>query len=230
MALFPIRLAKHVSIQILTFALGGLVTSATAQTENPTGISLNPRATVVSWADTHLNIVHFVYLEAAQGSFFETEAFAENAQSASAAGIRVGGSFQYFPGEDPKKQAQQFADALGQPDLPPAVELNIPPGPGLADSFRTDLLTHLEEVAALTGCKPLLFVDTAFHDAHLDARFATYDIWQRTEEPAEMQPQNAGRVLFWRFGQVAGLRGFHHLVDLSRFLGSQDELAALGCT
>jgi lysozyme len=164
------------------------------------------------------------------GDFMDPE-FDANWAGMKAAGI-VRGAYQYFDaGSDALAQAQIVVDKLGKlgaGDLPAVIDIESADGQGPA-KIVSQVQTWLDHVEAGTGKKPIVYTAKYFWQDNVGSdQFVDYPLWVANYYvdcpnlpdgawPGWAMHQHADN------GSVAGIDG---AVDLNRFNGTADDLAA----
>jgi lysozyme len=196
------------------------------------GIDLSHHQGEVDWPAVAAGGVRFAFLKATEGVDYVDATFAGH-WSAARANRVLRGAYHYFhPKDDPLVQAQFFLDTvgpIGDGDLPPVLDLEVGDGASQAQ-IAAAALTWLVRVGETTGKVPLLYTSPTFFEASVGApaefaRFPLYIANYNVSCP-EMGSTFAS-WLFWQHsesGTVAGVKGG---VDLDRFNGDLDALAAV---
>lgn len=175
----------------------------------------------IDWPRVARDDIAFAYLKASEGSTFADPRFAENAESAREAGLRVGG-YHYFSLCSPgAAQADHFVEVLrgagadaGPATMPPAVDLEIqgqcstPPG---RDDLLAQVRTFLDDVEEATGSRVVVYEYPDFEEKY---RFA--DELQRRQWVRRLGDTPPDRAWWiWQRADDASIDGIDGPADLN---------------
>ncbi len=137
----------------------------------------------INWDKIKEDGVNFVYIKASQSTHFKDPKFKQNREAAKNECIYRGAYHFYETGKDPKKQAQNFVDAVVQleaGDLPPVLDLEEL---GIKtqvtkETYETNTLLWLKTVEEKLGVRPIIYTDNSFGNKYLNhPEFAKYKLW-----------------------------------------------------
>ena len=175
--------------------------------------------------------VSFVFIKATEGDSYVDPMFVRNFSAAHEQGIMCGAYHFFRPSVSAEKQAEHFIRhvQLQAGDLPPVLDVEVPPFAIDADTLRKAVVTWMERVGKHYGVTPILYTYHYYQREYLDhvdlARFPLWIARYATENPRRNRPW-----VFWQHsdkGQVEGVKGN---VDLNIFNGSADELQRFAVT
>jgi lysozyme len=154
-------------------------------------------------------------------------------QGAEAAGMVVGSYAFAHPENDPRVQADDFAQAVGalpSGSLPPVLDLEVSGGLSVPQLIAW---THafLDRLAADTGIIPMIYTGPSFWNSALGGttEFSGYPLWQATYTSAAAPPAFGGWSTYtlWQYTDAASVPGISGTVDQSRFRGSRGALTSV---
>lgn len=185
----------------------------------------------IDWKQVAASGVRFAYLKATEALSYADGTFLQNLRGARAAGILVGAYHFFRPAFDPILQADWFYKVAHEAnDLPPAIDLEDAgrmTRQKMADAARICLARSEER----WQCKVMVYTNPGFWLEHLPSAqdwAAAYGLWQATYAqiwPPSIYPWAGPHI--WQFNSHGRLPGIRTNVDLNRFFGTLDELAAL---
>lgn len=205
------------------------------------GVDVSHLQGEIVWAQVRRANKRFAIIKATEGTDFFDPSFTVNRQGAHDAGLVVGAyHFAHFY-EDADAQAEWFLERVGstEGELPPAVDLETGgfstqdpiPDPDQVVQWIQDFVAAVHEE---TGGHPMLYTDPGFWEAYTrDAtKFSRRHLWlARWGSSPEPLPGGWSSWTFWQHaeGHVPGVGGnaAQTLVDLDRFNGTEQDLAAL---
>lgn len=172
--------------------------------------------------------VRFVFIKATQGNEWIDPQFSYNFTQARKYGFRRSAYHFFSTSVSAKVQADFFIKnvKLEEGDLPPVLDVELPPQ-GMSDrEFKFSVLEWLSLVERHYGVKPILYTYYSFKLRYLnDFIFEQYPYWIAHYDVDEVAYK--GPWCFWQFsdkGQLPGIKGH---VDLDVFSGTLDDLREL---
>lgn len=219
-----------------TVTTTGTTDVTTALSACAVGIDVSHWKPDVSFQRARRAGVSFAYTKATEGAQAVDPTFAAYFGAMKEAGLYRGAFHYYRPLEDPVEQAAHFArtvGALAADDLPPMLDVEEDDGVrggALAEGVRR----CLEEIERIFRRTPVIYTMPSYWDAFVVAGgpppswAARYPLWVAhwTTRDEPLLPRGFERWTFWQYsakGRVDGVRGD---VDIDRFHGSVEELAA----
>ncbi|MCR5680428.1 MAG: glycoside hydrolase family 25 protein [Prevotella sp.] len=169
--------------------------------------------------------VSFAFIKATEGDTYVDPMFQRNFNSAREQGIMRGAYHFFRPSVPAEKQADLFISQvkLQAGDLPPVLDVEVPPFAIETDTLRHAILKWMERVGKHYGVTPILYTYYYYRKQYLShADFARYPLWIARYGSDSLIRK--GPWAFWQHsdkGQVEGIKGY---VDLNIFNGSPDEL------
>ncbi len=194
------------------------------------GIDVSHFQGTVDWAEVAKSGIDFAFAKASEGQHTRDKMFAHNWQAMKEAGL-IRGAYEFFVvGEDPESEAQNFIGGvkLESGDLPPVIDVETMGHSTLDnDAFIASLKRYLSIVESAYGVKPIIYTGPAFWAEHGDDSFGAYPLWiaRYAQEPSV--PQGWSSWTFWQYSQSGQVPGVSGDVDLDRFQGDREALAAL---
>ena len=209
------------------------------------GVDVSEHNGWIDWSSA-AGEIDFAYIKATQGAGYVDPQFQENWPNAKSAGV-VRGAYHFFdPTVDGVAQANHYLSlvgALGESDLPPALDLECPDGnpqclgyPGgdgwaPGDVIAQRALDFLETVHAATGKRPIIYTYSYwFTGAGVDpAPFGAYPLWFAMIDPSDgclSLPSAWSTWTVWQYGWHGWVSGIASETDVDRFNGTMDDLLA----
>lgn len=174
----------------------------------------------------------FAYAKSTESTTYFDETFLTNINGAQAAGLPVGAYHFYRLSASAKDQAQFFLKKIKDIplDLPIALDFeeqaSQPPA-----SVAASLKTWLDIVTDKTGRKPLIYTSSYYWNTYVGTPdwAPTYQLWvaNYTAAPEPLLPKSWTNYLIWQYTDKGAAPGVTTPVDLDRFHGSEQDLAAL---
>ena len=194
------------------------------------GIDVSSYQGVVDWAAARADGVEYAFIRAGDGATFTDPQFARNWSGAQAAGV-LRGAYQFFrPAQDPIAQADRMLAVIaGAPgDLPPVIDVEDAGGLG-PDVVEAAVRAWIDRVRPVLGREPIIYTGFYFWRDQVGAPDMTASpLWHAqytTADCPNIAPPWPGWA-FWQYtamGRVAGITGD---VDVNRFNGTREDLAA----
>jgi lysozyme len=202
-----------------------------------------PAEVPIDWAKVAAAGKSFAFIKATEHTTYANPAFATDMHNAAAVGIDVA-PYHFYRGEyDPKQQAEFFVQTihsagytgLAPGELPPVADVEwAGDGSCPAGTTADNVLTFLQTVQALSGVKPMIYIQQSFVNKCMagttvlgDHLLWTVD-WSKT--PPRLAPGFADWT-FWQYtdsGVVDGIpKGDLNGIDLDTFHGTPYQLAVL---
>lgn len=190
----------------------------------------------IDWAAVVSASRYFAYIKATDGVGHTDEHYASNYLDAGSAGMLRGAYHFFRHGVPGVEQAAYFLDAVKpkKGDLPPALDLEDPPGEQPVAHYLTEAAAWVLTVSsALGGQAPVIYCSPGFWKDTLGEpnQFAANFLWiaqYTTHSP--MVPSPWSRFTFWQYTDSGTVSGISAKVDLDRFHGSMDDLNGLVLT
>lgn len=165
--------------------------------------------------------VQAVYIRSSFGAEGVDDAFARNVRDAAQAGLPFG-LYHFMEAETPdeaRREANFFCQLIRSTGYTCRPALDFETGDGLSDEEQSDLVAaFLEEVEALTGQTPMLYVDLS-RARRLDRGLARYPLWLAQWDA--LRPDLSGTPWTdwtgWQFTDRGRIPGIEGNVDLDRF-------------
>ncbi len=191
----------------------------------------------IQWNDLKSDGVNFVYIKASEGTEFKDPKYTQNYASAKKECLYRGAYHFYETGKNPKKQAQNFIEAVNKlesGDLPPVIdleELGIKT-PVTKEVYETNVLLWLKIVEEKLGIRPILYSNTVFANRYLKhPEFSKYKFWiaDYTKAKSPEVPytwRNKGWIIWQRTDQKK-LKGALGDVDYDIFNGNAEAFIKL---
>jgi len=197
------------------------------------GIDVSKYQGTINWTSVAGDGVKFAFVRVSDGTTYRDSQFAANWAGTRAAGI-TRGAYQFFrPGQDPIEQAEILLDAVGRKleptDLPPVIDVEASDGRTPAQ-IEDAVGIWIDHVRTVLGRDPIIYTGFYFWRDSVGAPdFTRSPLWHAQYSTASC-PNIAPPWQSWAFwqytdsGTVAGISG---PVDMNRFNGDEDDLAAL---
>jgi lysozyme len=182
----------------------------------------------IDWQSVKSAGVEFAFARATYGTTKIDPAFHTNWQVMRNAAI-IRGAYHFFvAAEDPVRQANFFANAVGSlssGDLPPV--LDVEAGSGTNSSLVTDVQTWLTTVEQRLGLTPMIYTAPSYWNEYMNGNFGKYPLW--VAEYGVTTPRSVkgwSGWTFWQHSQSGHVSGIEGTVDLDYFNGSYEDLLA----
>ena len=228
------RLFRPTLVALALCVLGPLAPApASAQTSTILGIDASKYQGTVSWGAVAADGIRFAFLKATDGRATLDPSYAQNANGARGAGIRIGAYHFARPDgtpDDAVAEARFFVQnaVIDAGSLPPVLDIEESGGLG-AVALTQWALDFLNEVVALTGVRPLVYTSpngwkVRFGNTDAVGR-AGFDLWVadwRANPSPEVPGGNWGGRgwTFWQYTDCGRVDGIATCVDMDRFKGS----------
>ncbi|MDR2465973.1 MAG: glycoside hydrolase family 25 protein [Prevotellaceae bacterium] len=234
---------KRKIILLSVLALGALVWCLIPERRHAFGIRMPAGYTVhgidvsryqgeVDWSDMEnytygRNTVRiaFAFIKATEGRSVKDACFDRNWDSISLTNIIRGAYHFYVPSRSADEQANNFISTvtLNSGDLPPALDLEKPPGKQSRAAFRASVKIWLAKVEKHYGVKPIIYTNLGFYEKYLagDSELESCPVWIARYN----HRQDFGRPwVFWQHSEKGQIPGIRPTVDFNVFNGTLDEL------
>lgn len=193
------------------------------------GIDVSHYQGNVNWAAVKSAGIAFAVAKATEGTGTIDQYFSANWEKIKAAGI-IRGAYHFFhASQDPRRQAQNFLNvvAIGDGDLPPVLDIEVSDNVS-GGTIISGIQIWLDTVEQATGRKPIIYTNPSFWNNYMNAAFGAYPLWvaNYTTAGTPRMPNGWNNWLFWQYSQTGRLAGVPGNVDMDRFNGSADDLAA----
>jgi lysozyme len=166
-------------------------------------------------------------------SLYRNPYLGSDLSGAETAGLVVGSYAFAHPENDPRAQADGFAQAVGalpSGSLPPILDLEVSGGLSVPQLIAWTH-TFLDRLASDTGIIPMIYTGPSFWNSALGgtSEFSTYPLWQATYTSAAEPPTFGGwsSYTMWQYTDAASVPGISGSVDQTRFRGSRPGLTAI---
>ena len=189
------------------------------------GIDVSHHQGTIDWRAVEADGVRFAFVKASEGTTFTDPAFRGNWAVLGETHILRGAYHRFRPRQDAAAQAAHFLAVapVREGSLPPVLDVEATEGVSDARLVR-GVRTWLAEVERRTGVRPVVYTKPGFRRAHLGTALDDHALW--IAQYGERAPSE--RWTFWQHSERGRVAGIAREVDLDRFNGSHDELAALG--
>jgi lysozyme len=195
------------------------------------GIDVSYFQGTIDWPSVAADGIGFAFVRLSYGDIFRDPKFDTNWQGALDAGV-VRGAYQFFkPSQSVSAQAQMMIDAMSTMqtgDLPPMLDVEVSDGES-PSRVAAKVEQWTEAVQSALGVAPIIYSGSYFWRDDVggssDEQDNPFWIAQYTTKCPNL-PLPWSRWTLWQYsstGSVSGIRGH---VDLDRFNGSADDLAA----
>ncbi len=158
----------------------------------------------------------YVVMKASEGEKYRDECFAERWEQAAGSGFRRGAYHYFLAGKDPVRQAQNFAQTVGQlsfRDMAPVLDVEEKAASMGRKEFNDRVLLCLQETERLFGRKPIVYAPDSFINDIFDERISEgYDLW--VARYSDEKPL-CGNWTYWQFTDKAVIYGVEGKADLS---------------
>jgi lysozyme len=198
-------------------------------TNQLSGIDVSHYQGNVNWAAVKSAGVAFAVAKATEGTGTVDQYFSSNWEKIKAAGI-IRGAYHFFhASQDASRQAQNFLNVvtIGQGDLPAVLDIEISDNMS-GSAIITGIQTWLDTVEKATGRTPIIYTNPSFWNSYMNGAVSRYPLWvaNYTTASSPRMPTGWNSWLFWQYSQTGRLSGVPGNVDMDRFNGGADDLAA----
>jgi GH25 family lysozyme M1 (1,4-beta-N-acetylmuramidase) len=186
----------------------------------------------INWTTARAAGVEFAFIRVSDGTGFHDPKFATYWSGAHAAGV-IRGPYQFFrPNQNVIAQADLLISAIGGSytigDLPPVIDVEATGGLS-PSSVATKVRQWVDHVKAALGVDPIVYTGKYFWRDQVGGptSFATNPLWiaQYTSLCPDL-PAPWTNWTFWQSSDSGTVAGISSHVDIDKFNGSLDELAA----
>ncbi|GAA4272750.1 GH25 family lysozyme [Aquimarina gracilis] len=178
------------------------------------GIDISHFQHDIKWDEIKADGVNFVYMKATEGTHFKDPKFKENHAATKKECLYRGAYHFYETGKDPKKQALNFIEAVGEliaGDLPPVLDLEElgVKTPVTKEMYEVNTLIWLKTVEEKLGVRPIIYTNSSFGNQYLKhPEFAKYQLWvaEYTKAQSPKVPEtwkNRGWIIWQRTDRKA---------------------------
>lgn len=207
----------------------GASQAATAQATEISGVDLSKWNGEVDFAKIKTAGKRYVFIKATLGNSVVDPRYADNMQSARAAGLAAGSYHFYMTDDKPEAQFANFSKhvSLQAGDLPPVVDIEV-----LAKNSLPNLAMEMKMFLAMIekkyGVKPIVYSGESFASEYLQA-FGDYPLWlaEYNKDKRPEVPTYWKNWVFWQHSQGGTVAGVAGPVDLDRFNGDLQKLKTL---
>lgn len=208
----------------------------------------------IDWGKVKASGRDFAFIKATQGNYDTQTTFKSNWANAGSAGVLRSAYHFFDPTIDGSAQAQYFLDAIGSAggmtnaDLPAMLDIECPASSSETASKSDDpaceysgddgwvatatLKQRIDDWVALvttsTGRAPIVYSYPAwFADvADTEASLAELPLFIASYNACATVPAPWGSATFWQYSATSTVPGITGKLDVDRFFGSADDLAA----
>ncbi len=201
---------------------------------NARGIDVSLWQRDLDWVALKAAGVSYAFTKATQGDNVTDPYFTKNWPAMKAAGV-VRGAYHFFrPAIDAARQAAFFLQTvtLEQGDLPPALDVESSGGLTPA-ALALAIQTCLNEIERLSGMRPIIYTGPNFWNMSVavpnaPAWTSDYLLWIANYTTALKPTLPKGWTTWanWQYTDQGKLNGCSTTVDLDRYNGTTDDLAA----
>lgn len=178
--------------------------------------------------------VQFMMAKATEGATSDKDdsVFLTHMANSRKAGVLNGAYHFFHPNQDPVAQAKLFASRLqaaGPVDIRPILDWEVDGGVLPQQEIRCALIC-LQNIAQLTGRKPMIYTMPSFFDTLNSGQiFADYDVWiANPGHDAPLLPSPFKKWTFFQYTFDGVIPGCGRSVDANWFNGTLDQLKSLG--
>lgn len=205
-----------------------------------TGIDVSHHNGEIDWPAVAAAGHRFVFIKATEGGTFRDPRFATNWRAARAAGL-YRGAYHFaavkdgnLSAGDARTEAKWLCSTVGElsaGDLPVVLDLETYVAGGSGQPIIDWALEFLRTAEELTGRVPIIYCGPNYWKWMLRRTSAlqSWPLWQvqytRAKAPTPMD--GWPRWTFWQYSSTGSVPGIRGRVDLNRFAGSHEALAAL---
>lgn len=192
------------------------------------GIDVSQYQEAIDWRKVAAEGCSFAFIKATEGASRQDPNFATNWAEAKRAGIRCG-AYHFFrplsPVDDQVTNFLSVVTALGNEDLPPVLDLEVPDDWSTINlSKRVPLvLRWLGQVQEGLKKRPIIYLSPSFIGDVLanTILLSSYPLWlaHYTASPAPTVPRAWGDWTFWQYTNTGYVNGVGGQVDLNWFNG-----------
>jgi len=172
----------------------------------------------INWRRVKRAGISFAYAKATQGTEFKDPYFHFNWIHTQRVGLHRGAYHFYDPKADPKIQAENFCEMVGEleeSDLVPMLDLEGNNIGGLSErNYQKNVLLWLDLVEEKLGKRPMIYTNHPFANEHLNnEEFADYYLWIAEYDayaPKTPDTWHKSGPLIWQYspsGKIDGIRG-----------------------
>jgi lysozyme len=208
----------------------------------------------IDWTEVKADGRDFAFIKATQGDYDVQTTFGSNWTNAGSAGVLRSAYHFFDPGIDGSAQAQWFLAALGSAggmtnaDLPPMLDIECPVSASSTTAQSEDanceytgsdgwvatatmtqrIYDWIAAVTAATGRTPIVYsYPSWFGDVDFtDAQLADLPLFIASYTTCANVPAPWGSAVFWQYSATGTVTGVTGKLDVDRFFGSADDLAA----
>ncbi|QWU13871.1 Lyzozyme M1 (1,4-beta-N-acetylmuramidase), GH25 family [Paenibacillus sophorae] len=196
------------------------------------GLDVSHHNGQIDWSQVADEGYHFVFIKASEGKSFRDNKFTDNLKGAREAGL-LAGAYHFLDAvtpEDARLEADNFASAIEEAggiselDMPPVLDYENNPGKLAPKEIRIVAQAFLNEIEALTGCRPIIYTGSVFA-SNFDSSFSGYKLWiakYSSQPPLNIQAWDKWDI--WQYTQTGTVPGITGNVDLDWYNGSMEEL------
>jgi lysozyme len=166
----------------------------------------------------------FAYMKATEGTWKEDRAFDENWEDAHAHHVICGAYHYFLPGQDAKKQADNYISSvtLQTGDLPPVIDIEDTRGRSKQE-IVDGVKTMAKILEAKYGAKPIIYSNISFIEDYLSDDFPDYYFWVAHYYQEDLNISPEINWLFWQHNDKGRLFGADQNVDVDVFNGNMIE-------
>ncbi len=196
------------------------------------GIDVSKWQGTIDWARVAAAGVKYAFIRVSDGITTIDERFPANWAGAAQHGIPRG-VYQFFrPNRDAIEQAQIVLDHLaihGMGELPPVIDVEAT-GEQSPEVIAAQVGLWIDEIETTLGVRPIIYSGSYFWDDFVKtAAFSDYPFWiaHYTSASCPRLPQAWSDWTFWQYSSTGRVDGINGDVDMNRFAGTVEDLAAL---
>lgn len=206
------------------------------------GIDVSYWQSGIDWPKVRATGQRFVIIKATEGETYDDPTFNDDWSGSRLSGLLRGAYCFFHPRQDPKKQADNFINAVqaqaDRGELPPALDLEVTDGL-TKDKIIPRVKAWLDAVEAAFGRKPMIYAGVSFLETNLSVAGGgppdwakDYPFWlgwypyEYTEAMSPLMPRGWFKWTFWQYSETGRLNGINTKVNLDVFNGTLAELYA----
>lgn len=217
----------------------GLESSSALMPDRPRGIDVSAYQKKIDWKVAAAAGVRFAYIRLSYSNALDVRG-AMNWDGARKAGVLCGGYHFFRWTRSIEEQVATFLRIFSntrpyRPALPPALDLEWDKYARLESAADRAALVRgalawLKRVEAEIGVRPIVYTGPSFWKELGNPKdLAQYGLWvARINVPKPKLPPPWNDYVFWQYSHTGSVPGIPGAVDLDRFNGTLEELAAAG--
>ena len=207
-------------------------TNNTNLTNGSFGVDVSHYQGTIDWTQVYNAGYTFAFVKASESTSYVDPLFAQNVNSATAAGLAVGAyHFARPTSNDPISEADHFVDTIrpymSSLSLPPALDLEVGSSMGWS-SLSNWAKQFLQRVQSRLGVAPIIYT-SSYYARNLDPSLTQWGLWIAHWTYDPNATPNTGvwsDWQFWQYSDRGSVPGISGSVDLDKYHGSLKALKA----